>query len=171
MFNMFTNQAQRWTPCLSLSHFSPSTQAFHIPGSDKWESSSLLGVFPCRLWSFIILFLHYHCNKDSLRIDRLKYANIDLTDSPSLANTYCSPTLHLSKASESTPLNNLDTQPMTLSPNTHILAPQTDAFWSYYTHASQLHWRISLNTSSNGTSKTTLKGGGEYCGYRATGTF
>ena len=113
---MFTNQAQRWTHCLSLSTFSLSTQAFHIPGSDKWESSSLLGVFPCRLWSFIILFLHYHCNRDSVGIDRLKHVYTYLTDSPSLAKPNSSPTRHLSKASGSTSLNQLDTQPMTLSP-------------------------------------------------------
>ena len=110
------NQTQQWMSCFFLPLFLPSTQGFHIPGFDKWKSSYLLGVFPCKIWYFIILFLHYHCNKDSVGIDRLKHIYTDLMDSPSLANPNCSPTQHSHTASGSTPLNNPDTQSTTPSP-------------------------------------------------------
>ena len=68
--------------------------------------------------------IDHNGNEDSVSIDRLKPAYIDLTDSPSLANNNCSPTQHPYKASGSTPLNKPDQQPTTPSPIPSISLPK-----------------------------------------------
>ena len=68
--------------------------------------------------------IDHNGNEDSVSIDRLKPAYIDLTDSSSLANNNCSPTQHPYKASGSTPLNKPDQQPTTPSPIPSISLPK-----------------------------------------------